>query len=689
ATLAALQAHPEQTLIIAELALEDYRQARQAILNGDRERGGDPSPLLLALAQEQLAPPVQAEAEGVSLAQVQAVLQEVEAELQAEKLDRPPPRVPGPAQPSSPDPVLLPPMIRVEVQHLEQLSQVLGELLVDHNQYRQTQQHTQQQIRETLVLLEQAQAQLEQVRDWIRRDPGRSAPAPFDALELDAYGELHGAVESLGEALGQMEERLRAWQGQQTGLELKRRKRLLDQAQGALLQMRMVPVGTVLQRFFRVLEQLQVAHGKAVQLTVRGSELLVDKSLVEKLYDPLLHLVRNAFDHGIEPASERQKQGKPPTGRISIAACRQGNRTLIEVSDDGKGLDWERIRQRAIQRGLLNPEIQPSQEQLQEFLFQPGFSTVAQVNQLSGRGVGLNVVRSQIQSLQGSITIRSQPGQGTTFRLHLPLTLSTERLLICRCNGIPYALLTDGIVQLIIPEQIQHYQGFAGEQQAISWGEGWLPIRTLGSPVAPARSPLILLGSQEPVVALAVDEIVAEQDLVVKPLPPRPTPPPYALGYSFLSEGQLCLVVDPQVWLGSSPPAPPPSLPPSVGSRPWVLVVDDSLTQRVSLSQMLADAGYRVLQAGDGLEALQLCQEHRDLSLILCDIEMPQMNGFEFLQARQQNPKLQGIPVVMVTSRAGQKHRDYAVRLGADGYLIKPVVAAELWQILSQLGVVV
>ncbi len=581
------------------------------------------------------------------------------------------------------------------------------------------------------------------------------SPSPnsksFDSLELDAYSELHVLVQAIGESFVHMEDRLRGLQGQHTGFELKRRKRLLDQAQEELLRMRMVPIGTVLQRFSPVLEQLQAAHNspsraehehKPIQLTLRGTELLVDKSLVEKLYDPLLHLVRNAFDHGIEAQSERLAQNKPAIGQITIAAFRQGNRTVIEVRDDGKGLNWEKIRQKGIQQGLLSPEAQPSPEQLQDLLFEPGFSTAAQVNQLSGRGVGLDVVRSQMQALQGSIAIHSQAGIGTTFSLYLPLTLSTERLLVCQCGGIPYALLTDAIVQIISPSQVtetaqvQHYQGFTGEQRALRWGEGdqtrWLPIHSLpgreGSiplsiPFTNATAaPLILLRSPEgdsagqpnsnreffservPTLALEVDQILAEQDLVVKPLSPRPAPPPYVLGYSLLSEGQLCLVVDPQLWMGSlTPQTPPPQaaptpllpqpkspqLPPAPrapqGATRVVLAVDDSMTQRLSLTLTLQKAQYQVLEAGDGNEALSHCQQQPKIDLILCDIEMPRMNGFDFLQARRQNPQLQNIPVVMITSRAAQKHRDYALSLGANAYLTKPVQETELLNVLAQL----
>ncbi|MFQ3614316.1 MAG: ATP-binding protein, partial [Cyanobacteriota bacterium] len=676
ATIAALHTHPEQTLIIAELALEDYQNARLAILAGDRDRGGDPSPLLLELAGQPSMPepmgdrnPIAADpvptngipteypwpdvavdfdapgeeaeplptpgshptaslesdplpipsAELPPLAQIEAVLQDIEAELQRDPLLVQPktdalertgdsvlqgsPEQPGsvldgldvtPTTPPAPKPTPQRPAnpgsgsresmskIRVDLKHLEQLNHAIGELLIDHNQQTQTHQHTQRELQETLLLWQQAQEHLDKLQDWAMtqvqptpsRRPSRkttqSKPTPnpksFDSLELDAYSELHVLVQAINESFGQMEDRLRGLQGQHTGFELKRRKRLLDQAQEEVLRMRMVPVGTVLQRFSPVLEQLQAAHNspsraehehKPIQLTLRGTELLVDKSLVEKLYDPLLHLVRNAFDHGIEPQAERLAQGKPAIGQITIAAFRQGNRTVIEVRDDGQGLNWERIRQKGIQRGLLSPEAQPSLEQLKDLLFEPGFSTAAQVNQLSGRGVGLDVVRSQLQALQGSIAIHSQPGAGTTFSLYLPLTLSTERLLVCQCGGIPYALLTDAIVQIVSPNPVdgtedspvQHYQGFAGEQRAWRWEDGdqtrWLPIRSLsetlsngmepptpttGSPTA-QKALLILLGSiaadgeRVPVLALEVDQILAEQDLVVKPLRPRPTPP--------------------------------------------------------------------------------------------------------------------------------------------------------------------
>jgi chemotaxis protein histidine kinase CheA/CheY-like chemotaxis protein len=564
---------------------------------------------------------------------------------------------------------------------------------------------------------------------------------------MHAYSELHILLQSVYERMAMLLENIESFDGGilQSQLNLKRQKRLLINAQDELLQARMVPIGTVLQRFPPLLQQLVTSHHKPATLSLSGTQVLIDKAVAEKLYDPLLHLIRNAFDHGIESAELRRQAGKPETGQISVRAYHQGNRTTIEIQDDGQGLHWDRIRKRAVERQLLSLEQaqQASASQLTDLLFEPGFSTASQITQLSGRGIGLDVVRSQIQALQGSISINSVAGAGTTFLLQFPLTLTTERLLICQSKGINYALLTQSVEQILFPkaDRIEVKPG-QDSQQFLRWGESaqqLVPIRSLAQlmdyryplighthqsqlsafPLERKSSgqtdPLLLIRQRDQLLCLAVDRIMVEQELVIKSLGTRPTVPAYIQGYSVLGDGGLALVIDPLILVGQTwstgharlatvpirslaatggdlvllpaaqPQASAPESPGSAYVKPQqtILIVDDSITQRQAISLTLQNAGYTVLQAGDGEEALAKLQQSDQIRLVICDIEMPKMNGFEFLEAYRQHADLTSIPVVMLTSRSGQKHRQTALNLGARGYLTKPCAEQELLKTLA------
>ncbi|MDZ8034180.1 hybrid sensor histidine kinase/response regulator [Nostoc sp. DedSLP04] len=660
------------------------------------------------------------------------------------------------------------PSIRVAIEQLDRLSHTIGELLINENQQNLQSNHIHKAAQDTLVQFLYCQQQLSKVSTWSDRhlllperkqrhihaslgsvlpaSPTAEAQSKFDTLEMDTYSELHILLQNLTEDMVQLGERIEAFNTlvQQSRFSLGKRKQLLSGAQEDLLQARMVPLGTVLNRFPRLLQQMVATYHKPVELKLGGTKVLVDKAISEQLYDPLLHMIRNAFDHGIEPIETRRQQGKPETGTITIQAYHQGNRTTIEVRDDGRGLNWESIRQRGIEKHLLTPEqaAYASEDQLAELLFEPGFSTANQIGELSGRGIGLDVVRTQLQALQGSIVVRSLSGQGTTFILQLPLSLTTARLLVCQSQGITYALLSEGISQVLLPQpdQIQVQQSLHGQgsQKFWQWGEGQnqqlVPIRPLANlldykyplstqdhnltlspfPVKQRNTvePLLLLQTEQQYLCLQVDQILVEQELVIKSLGRVLTLPSYIQGYSVLGNGSLTLTVDPlelvrQTWetdiMPTSPtsiatkllPAPEPVLalegqqsqltitqpqqqPIEVNTavaqpnQLTVLVVEDSVVQRQSLVQTLQKADYQVLQAGDGREAIAQVLQHGDVDLVICDIEMPRMNGFEFLEHHRQDERLSGIPVVMLTTRSGQKHRQLALALGAKAYLTKP-----------------
>ncbi|GAB4187547.1 MAG: hypothetical protein Fur006_27510 [Coleofasciculaceae cyanobacterium] len=684
--------------------------------------------------------------------------------------------------------------VRVNVEHLEHLNYTIGELLTNQNRQSLQNEQLKLSVRTLLARLQQHQQLLSQLQDWSdrqfvdaeQRQLGRwvtnhrqwamenplylthnSTPQiqnQFDSLELDRYNEAQLLVQSILEDAVQLAEATEAIDlfAKQSDQTLDKQRRLLSSARDGLMEARMLPLAEIFGRFPRVLQQLEVSHNKRVELELRGNEVLVDKEVAQKLYDPLLHLVRNAFDHGIESPTVRKQLSKPQKGLISISASHRGRHLAIEVRDDGQGLNFDRIRQRAIEL-LFSPERVNTlnEAQLTDLLFEPGFSTAAEVNDLSGRGIGLDVVRAQLQSLQGSVTIESRPGKGTTFTLQIPLNLTLAKLLICKAGDRFYALFTDAIVSIIIPqaEQIRAWEGgkvlrwsqgldnpsttatselarFSNKAQTI---ERLVPIHPLGqvldyfsspSPLTfqaqPSFShkekarPVILIRCEDTLIGLEVDQLMGEQELVIRPLGSTILPPSYIYGGSILADGRLTLVLDVAALsqyilaqqtdssieddfvsstahiLSSRPeqrllppqnraalPAPPAV---DVTARPSnvVLLVDDSITLRQTLSLTLQKAGYQVLQAKDGYEAIDQLGTHPMIELVICDIEMPRMNGFEFLKYRQQDSTLLDIPVIILTSRSGEKHRVIATELGATAYITKPFLEHQLLETVNE-----
>lgn len=706
-----------------------------------------------------------------------------------------PPSQTDQAQPSrSPkDVASVSPTVRVNVEQLEYLNYSIGELLTNQNRQSLQNEQLKAAVRTLTTRLQQHQQLLGELQEWSDRQfvdaeqwqmessllplgmmdnrewtmgkTLRNSHSPiqnplskiqnrFDSLELDRYSEAQLLVQSILEDAVQLTEAteaidLFATQGNQT---LEKQRRLLTSARDALMEARMLPLGEVFNRFYRVLQQLEVTYNKRVTLKLQGSDVLVDKVVAEKLYDPLLHLVRNAFDHGLESPGVRQQRGKQEKGQIEISASHQGRHLLIQVRDDGQGLDFDKIRQRAIEL-LFSPEQvnRLTQTQLTDLLFEPGFSTTSVVNDLSGRGIGLNVVRAQMNNLQGSVGVDSAVGKGTTFTLHIPLNLTIAKLLICQAGNRVYALLTDAIEQILIPQSDQIRSWDEGKVLRLGKGsdERLLPIHHLAkvldyfsliptptvsqhqhSIVARGQAvPIILIRHQDTVIGLEVDQLIGEQELAIRPLGATISPPHYVYGGSVLADGLLALVLDgsalmQHIWdkqaenstdgksagsasrLLSSTPQPQllpaqtrTALPPGqskdangdkgrfsylVNPRRVVLLVDDSITLRQTLALTLQKAGYQVLQAKDGYEGIEQLQSQSDIRLVICDIEMPRMNGFEFLKYRQHDPALAKIPVVILTSRSGEKHRLIAEELGATAYITKPFLEHNLLMMVSK-----
>ncbi|PZV12272.1 MAG: hybrid sensor histidine kinase/response regulator [Pseudanabaena sp.] len=536
----------------------------------------------------------------------------------------------------------------------------------------------------------------------------------FDLLEMDRYSELHvlsreimDSVVQLQEVSSDLETALTDTEG--TERELGRASR---QMQTAIEQARMRMLSEILGRFPRLLRDLSVTHGKQVELVVRGSSTLVERSVLEILEDPLLHLIRNAFDHGIETPEARIAVGKPPKGKIEIAAGYRGNQTVITVSDDGNGINFAKLRDRALQMGLSESDLDGSSEtEMLDLIFEAGFSTADRVTELSGRGVGMDVVRSNLNIIGGSIRIETEAGKGTSFILTVPVSLSIARVLLFESNGLQMAILTSAVEEILLIKDTAIYT--VANQEVVDWEGYSVPLLKLGDRLHFSRNRLQVENENRPIVdeslmlivarnnvpfGLQVDRYWGEQEVTIRGVQSMIPMPTGFMGCAILGGGKLVPLVDIDNMLTwaiddlDAPPSKTLTLPSERSDRRvTVLVVDDSINVRRFLAMTLEKSGYRVEQAKDGLEAmeklrkLQTLTQNDRVSVVICDIEMPRLDGFGFLVQSRGDESCKNIPVVMLTSRSGSKHRDLAMRLGASAYFSKPFKDNELLQTLSQL----
>ncbi|MEH1940977.1 MAG: hybrid sensor histidine kinase/response regulator [Nostoc sp.] len=653
-----------------------------------------------------------------------------------------------------------PSFIRVDTERLQQLNYLAGELLI-YQKRRSLQDEQVKEITEQLIQqLTRHQTTLNELRDLplqiqnITSQQTQSFAVDFDSLEMDVYTEFHMTLHEAIEETLQLQETTES-----LDLLLTQATQISDQKENltlniidSLVDARMSPLGNILNRFPHMVDKLGNVHAKLVELKLNGTEVLVDKAIAEKLYDPLLHLVRNAFDHGIEAPQVRRELGKPEQGLIEICAYHQGSQTVIEVRDDGQGLNLDRIRRKAIEFYPIQTEEKTrsfasnlAEPELLDLIFWPGFSTADKVSEISGRGMGLDIVRTQMHALNGSISVQSLPNQGTIFILKIPFSMTTEKLMLVQAKGVVYALLLDSIEKILIPseQQIKEIEGKKVLYLNTDNDETMVSLRQLSKLInyngssfnseAPyntsnthdpsiAKNPVLLLRRNQAKVALEVDQIIGEQELVIRPLGNAIAPPKYIYGCSSLANGNLILVIDASLLVKSSeiqqttldiralPVASSSNkkaLPISghtfsstpllvaststttIETQPSysqesdnklpkvVLVVDDAISLRQTLSLTLQKSGYHVIQAQNGVEALEKLQLHPEIQVVVSDLEMPRMNGFELLSNFRQYPNLAKIPVVILTSRSAEKHRQLAQELGARAYLTKPYLEHE------------
>ncbi|PZU98386.1 MAG: hybrid sensor histidine kinase/response regulator [Pseudanabaena sp.] len=630
--------------------------------------------------------------------------------------------------------------IRIPIRQLEALSDRFGELNAERSGLKlqlKRMRDLVQLLNNRMHGLEQSNAQLREVYDRVATSSevfiptvaiGQSKLSPaniasnsflpdtsrFDLLEMDRYSELHVLSREIMDSVVQLQEVSSDLETALTDTEGVERElgRASRQMQAALEQARMKMLSEVLGRFPRLLRDLSLTHNKQVDLVMRGSSTLVERSVLETLEDPLLHLLRNAFDHGIETPAARIAAGKSPQGKIEIAAGYRGNQTIITISDDGNGINFAKLRDRALQMGLSEEELRQSdKEELLDLIFEPGFSTADYVTDLSGRGVGLDVVRSNLDLIGGSVRIETELGKGTSFILTVPVSLSIARVLIFEVNGLQMAIPTSAVEEILLNRDISIHT--IANQEVIDWEGYSVPVLKLGDRLRFARpqfqsetenrptvdEPLLLIVAQNNApFGLQVDRYWGEQEVTIRDVQSLIPMPVGFMGCAILGGGKLVPLVDIDgllTWAVSKIneiPSKSLTLPSERSDRRvTVLVVDDSINVRRFLAMTLEKSGYRVEQAKDGMEAmeklkkLQTLSEKSRVSAVICDIEMPRLDGFGFLAQSRNDAICKDIPVVMLTSRSGSKHRDLAIRLGASAYFAKPFKDNELLQTLSEL----
>ncbi|MBK1641367.1 hypothetical protein CKO12_05655 [Chromatium okenii] len=513
----------------------------------------------------------------------------------------------------------------------------------------------------------------------------------FDPLELDRFSKIQQLSGSLVETVNDLvsiRDMLAGYQREFTDL-LTQQARLADDLQDGLLRTRLVPFVQVVPRLQRLVRQTADSLGKSAQLEVIGPEVELDRTVLDRLVAPLEHLLRNAVDHGLEDPEARLESGKSATGRVTLALHREGNDAVISLSDDGKGMNLQAIRRKAISLGLLAADTVLPDDALLQFILEPGFTTSEKVTQISGRGVGLDVVASEIKAANGSITLGSVAGQGARFTIRLPLTLAIIEAFLVSAGDNIYAIphgTVEAATRISREELLAIYRG---ENDRFTVREQHYRVVYLGGVLDPEQQPdigdrrwlpvlLIRLGEQR--VALHVDTLIESQRILVKPLGPQLARVRWLSGGTILSDGRVALILDALALLRSGAVAtyrPNATLAAPTKPQICVMVVDDSLTVRRVTSRLLRRQNMEVLTAKDGVEALTLLDENRP-DLLLLDVEMPRMDGYELARHIRRSEALVNLPIIMITSRTSAKHREYATALGVNRYLGKPYQELEL-----------
>ncbi|MEH2114335.1 hybrid sensor histidine kinase/response regulator [Nostoc sp.] len=629
--------------------------------------------------------------------------------------------------------------VRVPSKQLEQINDLFGELIVQRNGLNSHLERLRKLVRnlnQRVQVLDRENQDLRIAYDKISTQAAgvraqaenghqtQDTDSEFDTLEMDRYNDLNLRSQEVMETIVQVQEVTTDVQLSVDDTDNIARKlnKTSKQLQTKLNHIRMRPLSDLIERFPRALRDLNVEYGKNVQLKIEGGNTLIERSILEALNEPLMHLLRNAFDHGIEDSSTRRLLGKPEQGLIEITATHRSNRTLITIRDDGWGISLEKIRTRALTMGLdASLLANASDEELLSLIFEPGFTTSEQVTALSGRGVGMDVVRNNLKLIRGDVKVDTEPGVGTTFTLSVPFTLSVARVLLVEINKMLLAFPTDVISEISLLQDERVFQ-MAGSE-VLNWQGTMLPLirltrylefnclsydtSELDTPAAiNANSVLVVKGNNQP-GAIQIDRCWGEQEVAIRQVEGNIPLPEGFSNCTILGDGRVVPLVNINellYWIATNRKTPRGTQLPSarlktpflifdeekisaasVKQKGTILIVYDSINVRRFLALTLEKGGYQVEQAKDGQDALEKLHSGLRVEAVICDIEMPRLDGYGFLGKVNSDVDTKNIPVAMLTSRSSNKHRQLAMQLGARAYFSKPYNEQELLQTLEEI----
>jgi len=597
-------------------------------------------------------------------------------------------------------------MIRVRSELLDSLVNFAGEVSI----YRSRLEQQIANFRFNLVEFEQTVSRLrEQLRKLeieteaqiiarYQREQHDSS-STFDPLELDRFSQLQQLSRALGESVSDLVsiQGILDEQTRQSETLLLQQSRVSSELQEGLMRTRMVPFDSLVPNLRRTLRQAAQEVGKRAQLKVDGAHGEMDRNLLERMKAPFEHMLRNALAHGIEKPDERTAGGKPPEGTVNIAVSREATEVVLRITDDGRGMDRDAIRRKAIDRGLLKPEAQLSDRDLYGFILETGFSTAEQVTQLAGRGVGMDVVNNEIKQLGGSLTIDSTRGKGSQFTIRLPFTLAVTQAILVKLGESSYAIpmssvqgvariARDDLEKRIADGNPKH--AYAGEEYVIYELSQLLGVPRPRVASDDTQVPLLMTRTGDQRAAVRIDGVVGSREIVVKSVGPQVSSVPGIFGATIMGDGSVVMILDlaplvrrlaalrARIDAGTVEElpafmAPEPVQPVDVRTKPLVMVVDDSITMRKVTTRVLERADFEVHTAKDGLDALEKLQDTVP-DIMLLDIEMPRMDGYELATYMRNDSRLRKVPIIMITSRTGEKHRQRALEIGVERYLGKP-----------------
>ena len=601
-------------------------------------------------------------------------------------------------------------MIRVSSELMEKLINIAGETSIVRSRVEMGVHGFGQTV-------EEMGATVQRLADQLRRMQGEleaqiiaqhttedTKYADFDPLEMDQYSSVNQLSKSLYESAsdlmdikGTLIEKAR-----DTETLLLQQARLNTEMQEGLMSSRLVPFSRLVPRLQRIVRQTATELHKPAELYVINADGEMDRTLLERIVAPLEHMLRNAVDHGLENPTDRAAAGKEPMGRISLTIGREGGEILLTLADDGRGVNVDAVRKKAIERGLLEEDSVISEKELLQYLFHAGFSTAQKVTQISGRGVGMDVVQSEIKQLGGTVVIQSAAGKGTTFVMRLPFTVAVSRALMVRIGEDVYAIplsQIEGIVRAN-PYELETY--YAPDGPAFEYANITYKLHYLGEFVHGVRVPslfgqtlplpIMLIRGAEQRVAIQVDQLIGSREIVVKSVGAQLASVAGISGATILGDGSVVIILDTIAMLRAAAIQKPRHrqvIEEQVPAKPqrstrMVMVVDDSVTVRKVTSRLLERHGYEVVLAKDGLDAITKLEDVRP-DIMLLDIEMPRMDGFEVASLVRHNPNLVGLPIIMITSRTGEKHRERAFQIGVNAYMGKPFQEQQLLETIAEL----